>query len=49
MRFWLSKIVPVRMSSLYSASDGFVHFSRWWQFRGWIFRLRDRATRCACL
>lgn len=49
MLYRLSKIIPVRMDSLYSASDGFVHFSGWWQWRDRIWGLRDRVTACYTL
>lgn len=46
MRYQLSKLIPMRMRSVYSASDGCVHITKWWQWRGRCFGIHDRATRC---
>lgn len=42
IRYWLSKLVPVRMRSNYTVSDGGSRWAEravWWQWRGRVVRM----------
>ena len=40
MRYFLSKIVPMRFTTVYrrGSADGQPVFAQWWQWRGRVFR-----------
>lgn len=42
VRYWLSKVVPIRMRSSYTVSDGSDRWAEkavWWQWRGRVVKM----------
>jgi len=42
IRYWLSKLVPIRMRSVYGVSDGTQRWGEravWWQWRDRVYRV----------